>query len=297
MTNKVAEVITNKILESVKTSGELPWQKPWRTTTLRNAVSGKDYRGVNVIMLAILGNDSDFITFNQAKDNGGMVKKGSKGIPICFFKFMDKKDKAGNVVTNGKGEAAKWPLLRYSTVFNLSDIDGCEALKAKAAERKKTIDFTPIEACEKLASAYSISITHGGNRAYYSPAIHAIGMPEKESFKSVEAYYATLFHEIGHSLSREMGEDISNGFGSDPYAKEELVAELFANFCLSYVGVTTTGLFDNSVAYFQSWLGKLTDDPTLLISAASKASKRFNWLLNKAGLTVEETETAEAIAA
>jgi len=157
---------------------------------------------------------------------------------------------------------------------------------------------SPIEACEKLGSIYDIKVTHGGNSAHYSPAIHAISMPAKESFKSVEAYYETYFHELGHSLSKELGEDISGNFGSDPYAKEELVAELFTNFCLSYAGIDSSDLFNNSTAYLQSWTSKLTSDPTILISASSKAFKRFQWLLKAGGLIVEEPiEESEAVAA
>ena len=296
--NKTAEIITNQFLEAIKTTGKLPWTKPWRTVNVRNATTGRDYNGINVLMLSMFGKDTDFLTFNQAKDNGGMVKAGSKGLRVCFFKFMDKKDGAGNTVMRN-GKVDKWPLLRYSTVFNLSDIDGCEALKAKADARKKQIEFTPIEACDKLVAAYSIATNHGANRASYSPAIHAINMPARESFASVNHYYATMFHELGHALSKELGEDISNGFGDELYSKEELVAELFANFCLSYAGIDSADLFNNSLAYLQGWTSKLTSDPTILISAASKASKRFNWLLVKAGLkepapAIEETETVAA---
>lgn len=299
MTNKtdklsVADVITNRFLEAIKTSGKLPWQKPWRCIMPRNAVSGKPYNGVNVLMLSLFGVDSDFLTFNQAKDNGGMVRKGSKGLPIVYFRFLDKKDKSGAIVTGANGKAKQIPLLRYSTVFNISDIDGCDALKAKAASRVKVIDFQPIAECEKLANAAAIHTNHGGNSAHYSPGIHAVTMPKAETFKSVEAYYKTLFHELGHALGKETGETFGNEFGSDLYAKEELVAELFANFCLSYVGIDASDLFDNSLAYLQNWTAKLTGDPSLLISAASKASKRFNLLLTKAGLLVPVVEESEA---
>lgn len=294
MTNAAIEKVTSRFIEAIKTSGELPWQKPWRSIAFRNAVSNRQYNGINVLVLAMFGNDTDFVTFNQAKDNGGMVKKGSKGMPICYFQFLDKKDKVTGAPVMKNGKVDKWPMLRYSTVFNLSDIDGCEVLKAKALKRKKAIDFTPIEACEKLVSFITAPVAHKGNVACYSPAVHAITMPEKETFRSVEAYYCTLFHEIGHSLSKETGEDISNNFGNDPYAREELVAELFANFCLSFVGIDSSKLFDNSLAYLQNWQKKLTDDPSVLISAASKASKRFNLLLERAGLAgKEETETEE----
>lgn len=289
------------------TSGKLPWQKPWKSVFFRNATSGRAYHGVNVITLALFGKDHDFISFNQAKERGGMVRKGSKGLPIIYCKMMPRKDSLTGEPVEVNGKVKRFPMLRYSTVFNLSDIDGCDTLKAKCASRTKQIDFTPIEACERLTAAVSAPVKHGGGQAYYTPAIHAIQMPDRESFHSVEAYYCALFHEIGHSLAREAGEDISNGFGSEPYAREELVAELFANFCLSFAGIDSSNLFNNSLAYLQGWQKRLTDDSGLLISAASRASVRFNLLLKAAGLAEEteeletsetETETAaEAVAA
>lgn len=296
MNNKTAEIITNKFLESIASTKKLPWQKPWRSVALRNAKTRARYKGVNVLMLALFGKDTDFMTYNQAKEAGGFVKAGSKGIPICFFKFMDKKDENGVPITKN-GKLDKWPLLRYSTVFNLCDIEGADSIKAKCNADKKAIDFAPIEACEKLVAAGAIKTNHGGDSSHYSPGIHAITLPAPESFKSVPHYYATSFHELGHAMAKETGEDISSGFGSDPYAKEELVAELFANFCLSFVGIDSSDLFNNSAAYLQSWTSKLTKDPTLLISAASKASKRFNLLLEKGGFNLEaETETEEIAA-
>lgn len=299
MTNKVAQIITDKFIESIKASGTLPWQKPWRCIAFRNGATGRKYNGVNILALSIFGADTDFVTFNQAKENGGMIRKGSKGIQICYFNFIDKKDKATGAPIVKNGKIDKWPMLRYSTVFNLSDVDGCETLKAKASARKKVIEFKPIETCETLVAAAPCNVAHKGNSAHYTPAVHAITMPEKETFSSVESYYCTLFHEIGHAMAREAGTDLAQGgtFGSDPYAKEELTAELFANFCLSFAGIDSSSLFNNSLAYLQNWQKRLADDPTVLISAASKASKRFNLFLERAGLAEKETENqAEAVA-
>lgn len=281
-------MITGKFVEAIQTTGKLPWQKPWRCLNPFNAVSGKQYNGINLLMLSFFGTDNAFITFNQAKENGGSVKKGAKGFPIVYFKFLDKKVN-GKLVMAANGKPEQVPMMRYSTVFGLSDIDGCDTLKAKSASKGKAIEFAPIEACQKLIENFSIPINHGGNSASYSPLFHRIDMPAKESFSSVELYYVTLFHEIGHSIAKELGEDLSANFGSDPYAKEELVAELFASFCLAQVGIDSTDLFNHSLAYLQSWQKKLMDDSNVLISAASKATKRFNWLLASQTQATEQT--------
>jgi antirestriction protein ArdC len=225
----VAEIITQRFMDAIVKTGTLPWQKPWKSVFLRNATSGRPYHGVNVITLALFGQGHDFITFNQAKERGGMVRKGSKGLPVIYCRMMEKKDRfTGEIVKRSDGKPAAFPMLRYSTVFNLADIDGCDSLKAKCAERTKQIDFSPIEACERIAAEVTAPVTHGGGRACYIPAIHVIQMPERDSFRSVEAYYCTLFHDSG-----------------------------------------------------------------LLISAASRASARFNLLLKRAGLIEDESETTE----
>jgi antirestriction protein ArdC len=141
-----------------------------------------------------------------------------------------------------------------------------------------------------------IGHTSGGNRACYSPVTHSINLPDKGAFHTLAGYYSTLAHEIGHAMAKEMGETLDATFGAEKYCKEELVAEMFANFFCSYCGIENE--VNNSVAYFQSWLGKLQGNPQWLISAANKAQKRFEKLMEFAGIhkpaqvadTEEDTE-------
>lgn len=87
----VYEVVTARILESLE-AGVVPWRKPWRTETPKNLISGRDYRGVNVLLLQSTRFASSYwLTFNQARARGGSVKKGERGCPVIFWKVTDEK--------------------------------------------------------------------------------------------------------------------------------------------------------------------------------------------------------------
>ena len=290
MKTDVAAIVTERILESMKSTGSIIWQRPWRILGYRNAVSKKAYRGINVLMLSLLGADEWYLTFNQAKAHGGNVKKGSKGIPIVFYKVSnEEKNDAGDVIRK------KFFMLRYYTVFGLSQT---ENVKINLPVDEK-LEFVPVERAEALIKASGVTVTHGGNRAFYTPALHTVTMPPKENFKSVEHYYATLFHELTHWTSKEVGITLDGHFGDEQYSKEELTAEIGANFLLSYCGIDASATYNNSVAYLQSWISKLSDDPKLLIQASNAAQKRFDWLLAKVNpgeIETDEVENIETVA-
>lgn len=273
----VADVIADRFITSLK-NGVAPWQKPWVSVNPQNGVSRKPYSGVNAFTLAWFGSDDYYLTFNQVKALGGNIEAGTKGLPVIYFaKVEDKKAKA-------QGQDKDFLLSRYYTVF---PVNKCGLPDFKRAN--KVITFTPVESAERLASLNTCPVTHGGNSAHYKPSAHSISMPVKESFKSVEQYYATLFHEIGHSL-KERGTHSKDGFGSKEYAKEELVAELFASICLNETGLLATTVFENSSAYLDNWLAVLTSDKTLIQKCASEAFKRFKKL--KGEVEVEQEVTA-----
>ena len=272
----VADVIADRFIISLQ-NGVAPWQKPWASVSPQNGVSRKPYSGVNAFTLAFWGSDDYYLTFNQIKAAGGTLEAGTKGLPITYFAKVEDKKK-----TKVNGSADTFLLARYYTVF---PVNKCNLPDFKRAN--KQIVFTPIEAAEKLAALNTVGVTHGGTSASYSPSFHTIEMPRKESFKSVEQYYATLFHEIGHSL-KERGTHTTDGFGTKEYAKEELVAELFSSICLNETGLLATTVFDNSSAYLGNWLKVLSNDKTLIQKAASEAFKR--WTKFK-GVAVTEPET------
>ncbi len=270
----VYAVITDRILEALA-KGVVPWRKPWRTEAPKNLVSGREYRGVNVLLLQSQPFESPhWLTFLQAHELGGHVKRGERGTPIVFWKVKEEEDSNGKVSKNF--------LLRYFTVFNVAQCEGIDA--PPAVERPA---FNPIEACEKVVSSYKDppSILTMGQQAAYLPALDRIWIPKPEQFTSPEEYYSTLFHELAHStgaahrLARKGVVDPSR-FASHTYSFEELVAECCSAFLATHAGIAPATL-ENSTAYIASWAGKLRSEPRWIVEAAGHASKAADLILGR----------------
>jgi antirestriction protein ArdC len=185
------------------------------------------------------------------------------------------------------GEKKRIPMLRFYSVFNVAQ---CEGITAPALPQVIR-DHSRVEAAESIIAAMPKrpEIKQGLASAFYSPSGDFVGMPALAEFKTAEDYYSVLFHELTHSTGHETrlnrkGVSGSEGnwsaFGSTPYAKEELVAEMGAAFLCGEVGIAERTL-DNSAAYLASWLQRLKDDAKLVVQAAAQAQKAADWVLGK----------------
>lgn len=277
------EVVTESIIKQLE-SGVAPWRKPWHTEMPANLASKKEYRGINVFLLASLGYGSRYwLTYRQAQALGGGVKKGEHGSRVVFWKIGEyrKEDKE-----TGETENRKSMLLRYYTVFN---VEQCEGIKSP----EQTRVIHPLEQCETIVS--SMPNPPGfeqDSRACYRPSTDSVGMPARSAFDSAEEYYSTLFHELTHSTghpSRVGREGIMehNPFGSEDYSKEELVAEMGAAMLCGVASIQSRTL-KNSASYLQSWINRLRSDSRLIVSAASQAQKAADYILAR---TAAETES------
>jgi antirestriction protein ArdC len=282
------QTVTDQIVAMLET-GVVPWRSPILGRSKpghpRNLSSGKQYRGVNVFLLAFTAfakgyGSSYWLTFRQAKERGGAVKKGEKSSMVVFWKQYETTDRQ-------TGDPTRVPVLRYYNVFNSEQIDGIEIPDAVKFE---PLDFQPIEAAEQIAAGYAggPAVGHdGGQQAFYRPATDSVHMPDCTRFASVEEYYSTLFHELSHStghssrLDRALDTD-PMPFGSSDYGKEELVAEMSAAFLCSHAGIQPT-LIENQAAYLGGWLTKIKADKKLVISAAGQAQRAADWIRNERG--------------
>ena len=296
---KVYDIINNRIMELLE-SGTVPWRKTWNagSNQPKNLVSKKDYRGINVFLLACMPYSSQYwMTFNQVKSKNGHVRKGEKSSPVIFWKWLDKKD-AGNVDADTDTVNGKIPMLRYYSVFNLQQVEGIESPPAT----ETTINtFTPIERAEQIISSMPLKpeIKYGGNSASYSPTWDRVTLPVPEAFESPEEFYSTAYHELIHSTGSEKrvgrkGILEPSYFGSHEYSKEELVAEMGSCFLAGYAGIEQRTIV-NSAAYIKGWLKALKNDQKLLVMSAAAAQKASDYVLNrKGGEESEVTEVAEA---
>jgi antirestriction protein ArdC len=301
---KIYEMVTERVVTAIQDAirdaengnknAIAPWHKPWfENGTPVNLITKKPYRGINVFLLSMMGYTSPyFLSFNQVKNLGGNVKKGEKGIPVVFWKWIVKnEDEDGNKLDKPKNI----PFLRYYTVFNVAQTEGIPEKKIPAI---KTRIFNPIEDGDKIIANMPNrpTMTHDQARAYYMPSLDVVNMPKHELFESDNAYYSTCFHELVHStghasrLNRKEVTD-ANSFGSHNYSLEELVAEMGAVFLCNEIGITST--FDNSLAYLKSWLSKLKEDTKLLVMASGRAQKATDYIIGEKEEVIEEEETTE----
>lgn len=225
-----------------------------------------------------------WLTFKQAADLGGKVKKGEKATPITLWKF----GRSTEQNDNGEETAGKrWAWCTHFSVFNVSQVDGLDVdgIVKERTRKQERIEFTPIEACEAILKSYidKPEFISKAQRAFYNPANDLINMPAKNSFDSEQAYYATLFHELTHSTghAKRLNRDgVANPakFASHAYGQEELVAELGAAFLCSHAGIDSVTM-DNHAAYLNSWIKTLKGDPRMIVTAASRAQKAAELIL------------------
>lgn len=274
----VYEIITQQVLAALE-QGEVPWRKPWRTLPPANLISNKPYRGINVFLLALQGYGSQYwLTFNQAKQLGGNVRRGEHGTKIVFWKF----DSYETETADGETEERKSAMLRYYTVFNLEQTEGLKALLSLPPS-------SPIESAEEIAKGMpNPPAFEQDAQAAYVPSRDAVTMPSRTAFVSQAEYYSTLFHELTHStghakrLGRE-GFDTPQKFDSDSYSREELIAEMGSAMLCGVAGIeqSTVG---NSAAYLRGWISRLRGDSRLVVSAASAAQKAADYVRGVAPL-------------
>jgi antirestriction protein ArdC len=277
----VYEIISEKIIEQLE-SGVAPWRQPWTCQSPTNLVTQKEYRGLNVFTLASQGFPSRFwLTFKQATKLGGRISKGQKSSPVIFWNLGDERE---TTTQDGATKTSRPLLLRYYSVFNLSQAEGID-IPASLLQETRTND--PIETCEQLVTNMPNSPAfEQSDKAWYSPSNDVVGMPARGLFHSSEEYYATEFHELAHSTGhakRLHRENFDNpvSFGSESYSKEELIAEMTAAMLCGIAGIEQR-ILENSAAYLKTWIARLKSDSRLLVSAASQAQKAADFIQGKA---------------
>ena len=202
MSAAVYDIVTERIIGLLE-RGVVPWQKPWtqrdgagNLLLPQNLVSGRAYRGVNTFLLGCAGYSAPYwVSFKQALDLGGNVRKGEKSTPAIFWKILDVEDAAA------KDGRKKVPMLRYYSVFNVEQCDGLEYPKPSTELPEGAAPFDPIATAAGIVAGMPKppTLTHREPRAYYRPITDTVNMPAPELFNAPAAYYSTLFHELTHS--------------------------------------------------------------------------------------------------
>ena len=278
--SKVYQILTDQILNMID-NGTAPWLKPWKASDAPRNISGRPYRGINVFMLnmvqAMKGYpESVWLTYKQIKEKGGTIKAGEEKAhtPVYLWNWVKR--------TDDNGDESTFPIFKFYLVYNIAQVDGIEL---PSREQREPVPV--LEACEAIMNGMPNrpEIRYGGDRACYIPTIDKINMPNRESFDTAEGFYQTMFHELAHSTGHKSRlnrkeVDAPTYFGSHEYSREELVAELTACFLSAEAGIVER-VVENSAAYLEGWSRALRSDPQLFATAAARAQKAADYILNR----------------
>lgn len=290
--NDIYQTVTDQIIQALE-AGTPPWLPPWQGGEFslpENFASGHRYRGINILLLHLTAmgrgyNVSRWLTFKQALELGGHVRKGESGTQIVFFKQLE----IAEQVDAGDPQRRVIPLLRSFSVFNIAQVDG---LPESSVPELPKHEWDPLVAAEMLLADSGAQIQHGGNRAYYRPSDDIIQLPPREWFPTAADYYATALHELTHwtGAPSRCNRPLGRRHGIDAYAYEELVAEMGAAFACAHCKLPARM---EHASYIDSWLQALRNDKRLILSAASKAQAAADYLLElSAPATASEAQAA-----
>lgn len=279
--------VTQRIIAELE-AGTVPWVRPWargaagRPGLPVNATTGRNYSGINILILwgAVIAADypsQGWLTFRQALDAGGSVRKGEKGTGIVYAdRFTPEAEKARAADTGS--DARVIPFLKRFTVFNVAQ---CEGLPERfAASPPPLPPQALIPAAEEVIEASGVAFQIGGDRAFYAPGPDRVVVPPQPAFFEALDYYRVCLHELTHATGHpsRLGRNQAGAFGTKDYAREELVAEMGSAFLCAALGIEPTL---RHADYCASWLEVLREDNRAVIRAASAASKAADWLLTR----------------
>jgi antirestriction protein ArdC/phage/plasmid primase-like uncharacterized protein len=287
------EKVAEKIIESIE-NGTASFVKPWKPGEFvvpHNPTSGKVYRGINMIHLSCEERaDPRWCTYKQAEAQGWQVRKGEKAATIEYWKFEDqvkdldennqpKKDDDGKFIY--KTVKLDRPRVFYANVFNVDQMENVPELKTPE------ITWDANERAESILKSSGATIENDqSDRAFYRPSTDKIHLPHQGSFDDAKRYYAVAMHELGHWTGHpsRLDRDLSNPFGSEGYAKEELRAEISSFMVNSEIGLGRDP--SSHAGYVESWVKVLKEEPMEIFRASSDASKIKDFVL---GLEQEQT--------
>lgn len=299
--SNIYDEITTKIIAELE-AGRLPWVQPWGSNTVsaplampRNAATDRGYSGINVLILwgAVVQHGfatQGWLTFRQALGLGGNVRKGEHGTTVVYADRFIPDDERRRAQNNGDDPAAI-PFLKRFTVFNVAQCEGLpDGLSAPPPPIPEGLIVPEVEA---LIRASGADLRLGGDKAFYAPGPDFIQIPRPEAYFEPINWHRTALHELGHWSGHpgRLARDLSGGFGSKAYSREELVAEMTSAFCCASLGIAPTV---RHADYIGAWLDVLREDNRAIVRAASAASKAADYLLAFAPSATAREEDREA---
>lgn len=275
MINKVRETINWIIFKELE-KWTVPWKQTWNTIQL-SWTTWKPYWGINQLLLQIRKQQKDlnsnrWCTFKMINNLWWKVNKWTKWTPVIYYKLLEK---------NSKDDKKEYiPILKMYWVFNLDQTN----LKNTIWFNSEIVTMNSAE-CLRENFLDKPQVIYDP-QPHYNPQRDVIWMPKKSDFISESEYRVTLFHEWIHAtwskdrLNRKEVSWSNINFWSCDYSKEELVAEFWASYLAGFAGIENSTI-ENSSAYIEQWLKKISEDKNVLIKAAGDGWKASEYILSK----------------
>ena len=328
--DKALDLFAEMMIEKIESIGK-DWHKPWFTEGSlpwpRN-LHGREYNGMNALMLLLHCEKQGytiprFCTFDcvqrlntPGKDGQELprvsILRGEKSFPVmlttftCIHKETKEKikyDEYKKLSEKGQEQYNVFPRMQVFRVFNVAQTNLREARPELWEKLEQEVARPKIEDGEHLSFAPVDTMIRDNlwicpirpkhqDSAYYSISKNEIVVPEKEQFKSGEAFYGTLFHEMTHSTGAEgvLDRIKPTAFGSAEYAREELVAELGSALVAQRYGMAKH-IKEDSCAYLKGWLNELKESPQFIKTTlldVKRASSLITQKVDKIAMELEQ---------
>ncbi len=292
--------VTDTIMKELQ-AGVLPWRQPWSggaglSFPLR--VTGERYRGINVLMLLIAAQRCGYtcrswMTYRQAQELGGQVRKGEKATTVVKFGTIQKDEETDPVSGETDGPSTRRYARAYR-VFNTCQIDGLDAQWYEQPAKPRVFGTKSDPVIDAWFSRLGIPVEYSADpRAYYHIVRDVIHMPRVETFLSVEGMYDTLAHECAHGLvpDKRLGLTFDGKTQRSKRALEEIYAELTGATVCARLGIQAD--LSQNASYIQSWIDALSESNSVVFKVATMAQAATDWMFARAG-ELPETTSREA---
>ena len=278
----IYETVTNRILAQLE-QGRIPWRKTWACGLPKSLTTGREYRGVNILLLGSAAYSSRYwVTYREALRLGGHVRKGEKATPVVYWKWRTEEDLQKLRAKTGKESFA--PCVPFvSAVFNLDQVE-------KVTRPDDDVGQQPHRRLEIAESLFEVmpdkpEIKHATtDQPCYQPGLDRVLMPHLSQFESADSYYAVFYHELVHSTghAKRLRRFTDGQSGQiEKYSFEELVAEFGAAFLCGFAGIKNPETDALQVGYIQGWMEVLKNDSRMVVKAASAAQRAADYIRGK----------------
>lgn len=299
--NEIRKRITDQIVEALQSGKLAPWRIPWRCDPNAgfpaNAVSQKNYRGINPVILIAASlrhqlTSRWWATFNQWHNLGGRVMRrpadvppGQWGTSIVFWKPVEVTEEDEHGIEKTKTIY----MMRTYVVFNVDQVEGDHLDHLRVGQSATAIAdrIVTYERADRAIAATGAIIKHGGNRAFYNRKADFIQVPRREQFTLPE-YYETVAHELCHWSEHPSRLDWHQA--EQPYALGELIAEMGSCFLATELGLPNAQNLPNHASYLEHWLKEMKSDCRYIFQAATQASKAADFILSFSRAELPEPE-------